>query len=49
MIMTKPTTVACQIGKHKLCNGWGDERDTLDDPKRPVKCECSCHEKKEKD
>lgn len=31
-------TVACEIGKHKLCDGTGEDGDAV------VTCECPCHE-----
>lgn len=34
-------TVACEIGKHKLCDGHGvDEDDNV------VPCDCLCHQEK---
>lgn len=33
-------TIACSIGKHKLCSGQG----VLDDGETPFECDCLCHD-----
>lgn len=40
-IPARTTTVACQIGKHVLCDGTGSHVDTGE----CVSCECECHAK----
>lgn len=39
LVENQPRTVACQIGKHKLCNGTGTHEDTG----KRMACGCYCH------
>lgn len=36
-------TIACSIGKHRVCNGWAVPYEGPDASRKQVPCDCPCH------